>query len=193
MDSRDEFVKMIKEEAEAWKPADDKHLDALEEALAEFMISSGVVRAETLVALEREVTERQSEEEPDVDRVLGRAFGVMMKRSREARAESSEEVASETGSDALTLERIEEGRVNPSVLSPTVLASWFQHLSLPLTGMKAALLLALEYVSRTSTQPTASFARSSDVNRRGRALTRTEANEYLDRVSVILDRRGQAT
>jgi transcriptional regulator with XRE-family HTH domain len=188
MNARDEFVKMVKEEAAAWRPSDDEHLDEVEELLTESMISSGMISGETLAALERQVAECRAAEHVDMEGVFSRAFGLMMKERRRAKAETLENLATETGSDGLTLERIEEGRVNPSVLSPMILALWLRNVSASVADVKSALLLALQYVNRASTEPTASFARTSDASRRGRAFTRTEANEYLDRVSAMLSR-----
>lgn len=191
MNPTDEFVKMINEEAAAWKPSDDEHADELAELLMESMLSSGAIRPETYAALNEAVSGVSVEEVgPDASRILGRGFGMMLRVRREAEGRTLDVLAAEVRMDGLIAGRVEAGRANPSVLSPRVLADWLACLSFSAADMKAALLLALQHVNRTTVELGASFARSKDVGGRGRALSRTEANEYFDRVSAMRERRG---
>jgi len=190
MNPTDEFVKMINEEAAAWRPSDDEHADELAELLMESMLSSGAIRPETYAALNEAVSGVSVEVGPDVSRILGRGFGMMLRVRREAEGRTLDVLAAEVGTDGLIAGRVEAGRANPSVLSPRVLADWLACLSFSAADMKAALLLALQHVNRTTVELGASFARSKDVGGRGHALSRTEANEYFDRVSAMRERRG---
>ena len=191
MNPTDEFVKMINDEAAAWNPSDDEHADELAELLMESLVSSGAIRPETAAALEEAVNGVSVEEVgPNVSRLLGRSFGMVLKARREAIRTSLDDIAVQVGVDGLEAGRVETGRANPSVLAPRLLADWLSFLSLSAADVRIALLLALENVNRRTVERGASFARSTDSGGRGSALSRTEANEYFDRVSTVLGTRG---
>lgn len=185
MTSRDEFLKMINEEAEAWQPSDDVRADELEGLLLDSLLKVPMHVSEADML---EPSPTVAAESPDMGVLAARLFGQTLRNQREQHNLTTDDVAQEIGSDALTVERIEAGRSNPSIMRPASMARWLGVVSVPLSVVRATLLLALQIVNRPRVEPGVSFARAARQTDADTAVSRTDAYEYVDRVSISIGR-----